>query len=59
MPKVIMICGKLCSGKSTYAKKLQQEGKAVVLSIDEIMLAEKFNAIFEQPYPSEIDCRIE
>ena len=54
-----MICGKLCSGKSTYAKKLQQEGKAVVLSIDEIMLAEKFNAIFEQPYPSEIDCRIE
>ena len=39
MPKVIMICGKLCSGKSTYAKKLQKERKAVILSIDEIMLA--------------------
>ena len=39
MPKVIMTCGKLCSGKSTYAKKLQQEGRAVILSIDEIMLA--------------------
>ena len=39
MPKVIMTCGKLCSGKTTYAKKLQKEGKAVILSIDEIMLA--------------------
>ena len=38
MPKVIMTCGKLCSGKTTYAKKLQKEGKAVILSIDEIML---------------------
>ena len=43
MPKVIMTCGKLCSGKSTYAKKLQKEGRAVILSIDEIMLA-----VFEQ-----------
>ena len=34
-----MTCGKLCSGKTTYAKKLQKEGKAVILSIDEIMLA--------------------
>ena len=39
MPKVIMICGKLCSGKTTYARKLQKDGKAVILSIDEIMLA--------------------
>ena len=39
MPKVIMICGKLCSGKSTYAKKLQHESKTVILSVDEIMLA--------------------
>ena len=39
MAKVIMTCGKLCSGKTTYAKKLQQEGRAVILSIDEIMLA--------------------
>ena len=34
-----MTCGKLCSGKTTYARKLQKEGKAVILSIDEIMLA--------------------
>ena len=39
MPKVIMVCGKLCSGKSAYAEKLRKENKAVVLSIDEIMLA--------------------
>ena len=38
MPKVIMTCGKLCSGKTTYAKKKKKEGKDVILSIDEIML---------------------
>jgi len=39
MPKVMMMCGKLCSGKSTHAEKLQKECRAVILSIDEIMLA--------------------
>ena len=39
MPKVMMMCGKLCSGKTTYAKNLRKVGKAVILSIDEIMLA--------------------
>ena len=39
MAKVILICGKLCSGKSTYAEKLRAESPAVLLSIDEIMLA--------------------
>ena len=39
MPKVIFICGKLCSGKSTYAQSLRKVQKAVVLSVDEIMLA--------------------
>ncbi len=37
--KVIMICGKICSGKSTYAEKLRDENKAVMLSVDDIMLA--------------------
>lgn len=37
--KVICICGKLCSGKTTYAKRLCQQGSAVILSVDEIMLA--------------------
>lgn len=39
MAKVIMICGKICSGKSTYAGRLRRENDAVLLSIDEIMLA--------------------
>ena len=38
MAKVIMTCGKLCSGKSTYARKLQEELGAIILSIDELML---------------------
>ena len=40
MSRVIMTCGKICCGKSTYARCLRQElGNAVILSIDEIMLA--------------------
>lgn len=39
MPKVILICGKICCGKSTYAEKIRIENKAVLLSVDEIMLA--------------------
>ncbi|MBO7661895.1 MAG: ATP-binding protein [Clostridia bacterium] len=39
MPKVMMMCGKLCSGKSTRAERLRKENRAVVLSVDEIMLA--------------------
>lgn len=39
MPKVILICGKLCCGKSTYAERLRLEQRALLLSVDEIMLA--------------------
>ena len=39
MAKVIMTCGKICCGKSTYARKLQENRNAVVLSIDDITLA--------------------
>lgn len=39
MAKVFLICGKICSGKSTYAERLRMEKKAVLLSVDEIMLA--------------------
>ena len=39
MADVILICGKICSGKTTYAKKLCRERGAVLLSVDEIMLA--------------------
>lgn len=34
-----MVCGKICSGKSTYAEWLRKKNNAVLLSIDEIMLA--------------------
>lgn len=37
MAKIIMTCGKICSGKSTYAEKLRCELGAVILSIDELM----------------------
>ena len=39
MSKVFIMCGKLCSGKSTYANKIRSTYKAVILSIDEIMLS--------------------
>lgn len=36
MAKVILICGKVCSGKTFYSKTLQQTYNAVLLSCDEI-----------------------
>lgn len=36
MVKVILICGKICSGKTFYCKTLQQKYNAVLLSCDEI-----------------------
>ena len=38
MAKVILLCGKLCCGKTTYAEQLRAQNKAVLLSIDEVML---------------------
>ncbi len=35
MNKVICICGKICSGKSCYAKQLKQSQGGVILSTDE------------------------
>jgi len=39
MAKVILICGKICSGKSTYAEQMRVQNHAVLLSTDEITLA--------------------
>lgn len=39
MAKVIMTCGKICCGKTTYARRLQKERNAVILSVDEITLS--------------------
>lgn len=39
MAQVILLCGRICSGKSTYAQLLRQRHPAsVVLSCDELML---------------------
>jgi len=38
MAGVLMTCGKICCGKSTYAKHLKEERNAVILSIDDITL---------------------
>ena len=39
MPKAIVTCGKICCGKSTYARALKEKLNAVILSIDELTLA--------------------
>ncbi len=54
MPKVILICGKICSGKSTYADKLRVQNKAVLLSCDEITLA-----LFDQNIGADHDTIVE
>lgn len=36
MAKVILVCGKICSGKTFYSKDLQRKYNAVLLSCDEI-----------------------
>ena len=61
MPKVILICGKICCGKTTYAKKLVKEQNTVLLSCDEITLAlfgqyigEKHDEIVEKTLRSKV-----
>ena len=39
MAKVIFICGKICCGKTTYARELCRKNNGVLLSVDELMLA--------------------
>lgn len=38
-PRIILLCGKLCAGKTTYARRIAPEIGAVILSVDEIMLS--------------------
>lgn len=37
MAKVNIMCGKIASGKTTYAKKLSENHRAVILSVDDLM----------------------
>lgn len=36
--RVILICGKICCGKTTYCEKLKATENAVVLSVDKLVL---------------------
>ena len=38
MAKIYMTCGRLCSGKSTYARLLRDKLHGVILSVDELMI---------------------
>lgn len=38
MAKVMLLCGKICSGKSYYANSLKEKHKAVLLSCDELLM---------------------
>lgn len=55
MAQLIALCGKICSGKSTYAEKIRKENNAVVLVPDILLLTlfdenlgEKHDEIFEK-----------
>lgn len=37
--KAVLICGKICSGKSWYTEQLSKENNAAVLSCDELVFA--------------------
>ena len=39
MAKAFLLCGKIASGKSVYAKKLCEQENAVMLSVDELVLS--------------------
>ncbi len=39
MSEIILLCGKVCCGKSFYANRLSRERNIVVLSVDELMLS--------------------
>ncbi len=39
MSEIILLCGKVCAGKSFYAEKLKKERNIIVISVDELMLS--------------------
>lgn len=39
MAKAILLCGKICCGKSTYARKLKEISPAATLSVDDLVLS--------------------
>ena len=58
MGKVILICGKICSGKSYYAERLSKTKNAVILSCDEIAFDLLLNKIEDSDKHDEIMARV-
>ncbi len=54
MAKVYIMCGKICTGKSTYSQMLRKKHSAVILSVDEITLA-----LFGQDAGDKLDYYVE
>lgn len=48
MAKVMLICGKIASGKSVYSEKLCAKENAVLLSVDELVLSVLGNELGEK-----------
>lgn len=57
MAKVMMLCGKIASGKSVYAERIKEQQKAVMLSVDELVLSALGNDLGEKH--DEITTRIQ
>lgn len=57
MAKVMMLCGKIASGKSIYAERIKEQQKAVMLSVDELVLSTLGNDLGEKH--DEITTRIQ
>ena len=45
MAKIILICGKICSGKTYYSEQLKKQENAIVLSCDELSFDLSLNMI--------------
>lgn len=50
MSRVILLIGRLCAGKTTYARRIVQEENAVLLSCDELM-----RTVFPEPLGDRYD----
>ncbi len=58
MPKVIALCGKICSGKTFYANKIKEGKNAVILSTDEVTFYLMDNEQGERPYFKNTSARL-
>jgi len=58
MGSVILICGKICSGKTHYAERISEQENAVILSCDEIAFDLSLNMIKDSDMHDDMMARI-